>query len=115
MTNMQIVDLPYIENIQDELILGSAGAIAVAESSAEGISPKTSTFTQTIAASLPKNGSFAVGFGFALAVGINPTAGVTVAGSGDIVTVANYSQDSKNVSVAAAIVVAIDLPSKKYL
>ncbi len=113
---MQIADLLYIENIQEnELILGSAGAFAVAESSAEGISSETWAFTETIAASLPKNGSLAIGVGFASAVGTNPTAGVGVAGSGDIVAVANYSKDSKYVSVAAGAVVAIDLPSKKHV
>jgi hypothetical protein len=111
---MQIADLLDIEDIsKSDWILGSAGATVTAEASATGNSSETSAFTESVSASLPKDGSLAIGTGFATAVGTDPTTDVTVAGAGGSVTTKNYSRHSKYVSVSAGVVVAIDLPSYK--
>jgi hypothetical protein len=113
---MQIVDLSYLDNIsENDLTLGSAGAIVAANASATGSSPKTYVFTDTFAKKLRNGGAIAIGTGVAIANGNNSTASVAVAGEGDLVISIDNSKYfvSKNTAIAFGIVVAIDLPSEK--
>lgn len=116
---MQIVDLSYINDIDDisegDLILGSVGAIVTADASAKGLSPKTYISTDTFAKQLENGGAIAIGTGIAIANGNNPIASVTPVGEGDIVISIDGFQYfvSEDVSIAFGIVFAIDLPFKK--
>lgn len=113
---VQIVDLSYLENVSvktSDLLLGSAGAAAIAEAAANGTSSTALTFTDSFAKKLQNGGSVAIAGGVGIAIGSNSTASVTVIGDGNIVIQVNGSKfiTSKNIAIAAGIVVAIDLPA----
>jgi hypothetical protein len=110
-----ITDLPYFENTaENKLISGSAGTIVIADATSSGISTNTIVFTNSTSRVLPNSGSLSIGLGFAVAIGNDPNAGVTVGGFGDIVVGATFStpnKSSKPIDVAGGVVVAIGLPS----
>ena len=113
---MLIADLPYFEQIsENNLILGAAGTSVTSAASALGDSTYTLAVAKTTAKALPNGGSLSIGRGFAVAVGNDPTAQVTVAGSGDIVVGSTNSTPNvsyRPIDVAHGVVVAIDLPFK---
>ncbi len=107
---MQISDLSYLENVpEDDLILGSAGVLVNAMASALGDSTATLALTDAKTRLLPSGVSIGFGRGLAVAVGDNPQASVTVAGSGDIVVGRTKSISSQDTAVARGFVLVVDL------
>lgn len=108
---MEIRDLSYVENVsENQLVLGSAGTIVIANASASGSSPIVLANTNTRAIDLINGGSVAVGVGVALASGAHPTAQVIVAGSGDKVIAFDPTINTPNLDIAVGVVIAIDFP-----
>lgn len=109
---MLINDLPFLENVAEHCsIVGSAGAIVTADATASGSSPIAIVHTTVKTRELPDDGSLAIGFGFAWARGDNPTADVTVTGTGEIVIDKTRSVSKKHFKMERGIVIAIDLPA----
>jgi hypothetical protein len=114
--SMLVTDLPYFETISSTpLISGAAGTMVSASAFATSTPSYTNARTDSTARALPHGGSVSVSRGFAIAIGNNPNAEVSVAGSGDIVTGSAYSTPNyagQHVDVAVGVVVAVDLPNR---
>ncbi|WAL60506.1 hypothetical protein [Thermocoleostomius sinensis] len=110
---MQIADLSYLETISDSLpIAGEVGVVVDAYASATGIPSHTLTDTNATVRLLPSGVGIARGRGFAVAVGEDSTAGVTVYGEGDRVigrTKSHYFPN-RDMTISRGFVIAIDLP-----
>ncbi|WP_017651505.1 hypothetical protein [Fortiea contorta] len=110
---MLIKDLSYLENVsENQLVLGSAGTIVIANASATGTSPLAYVNTNTRAINLRNGGSVAVGVGIAVASGVNPSAQVVVGGFGDKVIRLTPNINTPNLDIAIGVVVAIDFPGR---
>lgn len=112
--NMQIADLPYLENISEgELIFAAAGALVIASATVVGDTGYVATSGTITKQDLPNDGSIVFGTGTAVAVGDYPTAEVIVAGYGDIVVgqTQSYYIPPQDTAVATGFVVAIDVPN----
>jgi hypothetical protein len=110
---MQIADLSYLESIADSVpIAGGVGVGVDAYAFATGDSTYTLTNTDARARLLPSGVGIARGRGFAVAIGDNPTAEVSVYGEGDRVigrTKTHYFPN-RNMTISRGFVIAIDLP-----
>lgn len=112
---MLIENLSHFESALDNsLIAGAAGTGVAVSAIALGSSTSTWATANSIARSLPNNGSLSISRGFGFARGEGPLAQVIASGDGDIVVGSTHSTpdiQAKPVDVAHGVVVAIDLPN----
>ncbi len=110
--NEQRLDCDYIEEISDLAAAGAVGGAGVAVktyASATGNLTYTAGYVATFAEQLAKGGAIAFGYGATIAIGNNPTSGVNVAGTGDIVFQNTSTATNARISASQGVVMAIDI------
>jgi hypothetical protein len=110
---MQITNLSYLEIVLEaDSVSGKAGVLVDAFAFSTGISTYTLANTHGTARMLPSGVSIARGRGFAVAIGDDPVAGVSVYGEGDIVVGKTKTRyfPNRNMTVSRGFVIAIEKP-----